>query len=88
MSLDLTKAPWPEALQAQRKSWHFGCIALDKSEYAFARHRVNLFEELLAEVEAIANGVAAMPPGLQLPDSLQKKADHVRSLVHQARKGP
>jgi hypothetical protein len=50
MSLDLRKAPWPE--------WdaHFkepACpqtepeVCLTRSEYAFARHRVNLHEEAM-----------------------------------------
>lgn len=55
MSLDLTKAPWPEWEKAEHDrgaGWR-ALDYLEKAEYAFARHRVNLHEELVRELGEI-----------------------------------
>lgn len=54
MSLDLTKAPWPEweeLAKEARKTFACPSDEVHEEAYAFARHRVNLHEELVRELE-------------------------------------
>lgn len=55
MSLVLTKAPWPEWEEIPRAQMDsVKILPVNRAEYAFARHRVNLFEELVTELERCA----------------------------------
>lgn len=84
MSLDLTKAPWPEWKEVKDIPAH----NLTAQEYAFARHRVNLHEELVTLLEQIRNAGETMFPDVKLSLAQQARRIYVRRLLERARTKP
>ncbi len=84
MTLDLTKAPWPEWEEAAEPDDqdNFIQVSLLREEYAFARHRVNLHDELVREVERRLAYVERIEPNCQCRNCV-----YTRQLLARAKQG-
>lgn len=80
MSLELTKAPWPEWVSGNLSSKRVKAshAAISQTEYAFARHRVNLHEDLVRELEKHRNLIAGIFGG---PGHIGSGHERVRELT-------